>query len=324
VIQNATPLRARALAVRVLLGLGVLAAGASAAPIRFTSMPEARLADVPARSAAPVGLAPSERVAGFESGSPGEPTGVRVGAEGSEKTDQPSRCFVLAHEGVNENEPWPLAAESELVRHHAQHDVVAARSERLVTPRSGRAELQATDAWFDWKTGSARLIERSTVALSRVASGPGGIQVFAARQGKRVHFVVTPPRAPELALDRGSLMGQARQLLLGRSRRDSQLQTLPGIVRTLVISRAGGEVARSECGHARVSLGVDEGGGETARVLADLVVETPQKDEAARTDGRLGVKLRSVAVQLSVSQTSSERAPIPAVSFAWSGKARDI
>jgi hypothetical protein len=82
-------------------------------------------------------------------------------------------------------------------------------------------------------------------------------------------------------------------------------------------------MGRSDCGHARVRLDAD-GGGSAATIQVEVVMR-PAKDEVehSATVAR-EIRVRSLAVHLSVSQTSSDREPVLSVSFGWLGRPRSM
>ncbi len=251
------------------------------------------------------------------------------------KTMPPTACFTTRqyHRGRGDAEPWRLSFEdrpsvhgavkgSPAAQMYSNHGPVAVRSERLVVdPGAASASLKTTDAWFDPETLGTRKIVEKSMSLVRVALGPTDLHVFAARDknGDAVHFVVYLPTA---AGDRDS-----------RARRYSS--------RHWQVHR-GNSGGYSSCGHARVSLSAVPGSGDSGRVQLELELKTKQAPAKKASDkpASVGVggltlpssgssssnikemRIRTLQVNLSVSQSASDQAPIPTVSFGWTGKER--
>jgi hypothetical protein len=148
--------------------------------------------------------------------------------------------------------------------------VAAVHVERLVD-QNGTVALESIDAWVDPSTRGARLIGRSTLPLKLVGSAIGGVKVYAARDrsdaGERVQFVVA---------------------------RD--MQTFSGHMATMMALRQDGRSSHgSGCGHLRVSVAAGENGGESAVVLAPVILpplprtkdgDAPEGDTAKEPAGK--------------------------------------
>lgn len=178
-----------------------------------------------------------------------------------------------------------------------------------------RARLEVTDAWIDPQTLGVRLIGRATIPLTRVADGPEGLLVFAARQEDgSVHFVVKMPE-----LDEQSFGFVGRHALIAR----------------------GANMMSSDCGHARLTLRSARGGGEQGSVRIELAMRDGATKRNASTveasdsplrrlfvgapeapDEIREVRVRPLLVHLSASQTSSASEPLVSVSFGWQGRER--
>lgn len=181
--------------------------------------------------------------------------------------------------------------------------VVLVHSERVVE-NGGVTSLESVDAWVDEKTRGIRVAARGTLPLRQIATGPGGIRVFAARDeredGRRfVQFVVVHPKdAPVSALS-------ARMIT-------------PSI-----------GSAPSVCGHHRVAVPVTRDGDaavvQLTAVLPDLPPGEPSSARPLPPPPAIpghswkDVRARRIRAQFSVSQTSRDPEPVLGMSLAWAG-----
>jgi hypothetical protein len=185
--------------------------------------------------------------------------------------------------------------------------VVQIHSERFVD-EGGSPQLESTDVWLDTRTRGARLASTMTLPLRRVASEPGGIEVYVGRDerpdGKRlVQFVLrrrpdapAPPRAAGLFAAR--IEGTAEPVSTG-------------------------------CGHVRVAMAPAIDGAETA-VLSLQAILPPLGPGERSVATSLGpdpsgapteeIRSRALHLHLGVSQTPSEREPRLSVSASWGGR----
>jgi hypothetical protein len=183
-------------------------------------------------------------------------------------------------------------------------------AERFVAGESGRASLAIADAWVDVRTRGVKLIDRSTLPLSRVFVGPNGLEVYAARDGAALQVVL---RAPDHPTDDAALAGQIRAQLRNLS------AVLPG--------RGGGT---SDCGHLRFALRAPAGVGQMATLQSVAFLpptdgDTPSPPDGESDDARASRELQAMRqrpFQLSVSATSTTTDPSPIVSIAlgWTGR----
>jgi hypothetical protein len=222
--------------------------------------------------------------------------------DGSEDSWSP---FFSTQTQVSASRPTPAMIKAGA---SAQGGVDTVRFERLVT--AGSPRLEGASAFVDPDTGGVKLIARETMPLALVAKGPVGINVYAAREGQNVHFVVTTPTLPE------GLPKQAASTARSLTRRlSAQLAS--------TMFRNG----HSECGHFRATMRSEKGSGEVVTVQAMTVApgEPEPAEEGASPDVQAirAMKKRPVLVNLSVSQSSSDREPVISVSFAWVGKESD-
>jgi hypothetical protein len=204
-------------------------------------------------------------------------------------------------------------------------EVTIVHTERLIE-RQGGVVLELSDVLVDPNTFGARLVNRTSTPLGRVAKGPNNLEIFALREPtpNTVQFVV---RAPLAQADESDSMASVRRRLLAQ---------VPD-------ARRSG-VASSDCGHLRFTLRAKRGDGEMATVMATVVLPTvahgePAIDEEGDDDddreelrrrrqaherSLRSTRTRPVLVNLSISQTTTEKAPLVSVSFAWGGKDQDL
>lgn len=311
-----------------------LAAPKSSVP-RFGALPAGKVAQPP-RGPAP-SVAASERTAYFAVAGHGRDgfggSGIAyvfpsdAEARAYEKSSHPqahlpaAACYVVRRPHEVRGDEWSHNFES---RPHIAIDgspnpALAAHYERLVTGSSPRLEL--ADAWVDPSTRGARSISRSTLPLAPVANGPRGVRVYAAREGRSVHFVVT--RAKSDAPLPGKSIGDKvlSALLPGETGHDPRA-FLEASIGGLTIVGSGGEMGRSDCGHARVRLD-SAGGGSTATLQTEVVLPAREGDGDGIVAAR-EIRLRTLQIHLSVSQLSADREPVLSVSFGWQGRPRSM
>lgn len=184
----------------------------------------------------------------------------------------------------------------------------AFRIERLVRG-DDVATLKMQEGWFDAVTLGAQQTKAYDVTFKRVATGPGEVEVYAARaaDGNSVEIIVYQP------LHDKNVMGTV----------GSHMQVI----------RAS-EHGSSDCGHARVSLRTAPGTGEHGSVQLDIVL--PDEDEADKTSKPKAeaerddhaprkpkeIRVRSLVVHVGVSQGIEDKEPVTTVTFGWHGRER--
>ena len=333
-----------ALAVAAATPDAALAGEGSANRPKISSLPDARLSSMtPTR--APAGVAATEKLAGFHVANPPGANYGKGGQRAGYVMLFPSKaaeeatfgrgagglppapdgtCFALSH-----GEPGPRGLFSNsstmsvlTVPTNRDHygAVRAVRSERLVPGASGRATLEITDAWLDPVTRGVRLARRASVSLVQVASGIGGLDVYAARDGQQAVELVV--RTMTADLRRGQ----------------------PGMTMTIIGDNV---VNNSNCGHARVRLKLEKGAADMVTMNGELML--PSADEpkpppapaadAAEQPGVLArvfgstpgqtlrmrdIRLRQVRVSGSTTWTSRDPEPVLSVSFGWQGRERTM
>ena len=190
-------------------------------------------------------------------------------------------------------------------------NVHVVRVERFVAGENGRASLEIADAWVDAITRGARLLERSTLPLSRVFVGPNGVEVYAARDGDALQVVF---HVPHHLSDDAALDNQLR----------SQVQEM-------AIFLPDGTGANPQSGHMRTTLRAYGGAGqmETLQAVACLPPldgETPpplQDESDQERANREFHAMRLRPYQLTVSATAASTDTDPVVSIARGGTGRE-
>jgi hypothetical protein len=174
--------------------------------------------------------------------------------------------------------------------------------ERLSTDTDG-ATLEATEAFIDLRTLGSRAVSTTTTRFSKVAFGPSGMRVFAARQTDgRVQIVVTGvPTPPGLHGD--TAVGDG----------------LPVLVTSLVSASAAPiDHQQSECGYVHFTLATKEAPGEMATISTPAPPSPVKRDPDDESDpnAQAARQARTISAVVSLSQLPSEPAPLLSVSFA--------
>jgi hypothetical protein len=180
---------------------------------------------------------------------------------------------------------------------HRPLRVTAVHLERLVNHDDGSASLEYRDAWADPVTVSSRLIGSGALHLARVATGPGGLVVYAARDEDVVHVVVQPGPPP------------------------SKEATLRSITRNLT---ALANFGSSDCGFLRATIPADDAEMATFTTSVITAVTLP----APATDGPPGrprtARRRGLLVFASATNSSADREPVLSVTFGWGGREEEF
>ena len=167
------------------------------------------------------------------------------------------------------------------------------RSERFLPGKDGQATLEVAHAWLDTDSLGMRLVDRARIPLRAVQDGPGGLAVYAAREGRRVLFVLRPPLPQP---------GQATGM-------------------SLMFTSSDGNNGSSQCGHLALRLQAERvGDAQLSTVTGELAA--PRDDASAPPDFGREFQVRAFRLTLSESWMSRDPEPVLATSFGWSGKAR--
>ena len=208
---------------------------------------------------------------------------------------------------------WTAALQPQIMLNTAAGNgrprVQAVHSERLVQEPGGGVVLESADAWVDPLTRGARLIGRSTLPLTRVATVLGGSVVYAGKDERTVHVILTAPPNPD------------------SSRRGTQL-----------FAAVDGGLATSQCSYIRVPLETEKGQGRTATFVSELQLQTltqegkpvpedrakvqpPRAAPFVRTE-RLEHRFRPVHVHASVSWAARDKDAVLTVASGWDARER--
>jgi len=339
--------------------LGLLGGGlAGAAAPSFSSLPIGEVSRTPSVDGQPEQVAANEKVPGFYPALPpanqmghvvegtryvtvyGTEEAARQHSQGGfsramgaalgkvpglDKEPPPRFCFVAADQYhlKGDPQPWPNHTQEQVGIHGAVRGSPAAKQfhgaevralhrEQMVMDGPDRATLHMSDVWLDPTTLGVRLIGNSKLTMAKLAAGPSGVTVFGARNrdGETVHFVVHVPRKDEQAFG-----------YWGRH----------------LMAMMGNQSTSSDCGHLRLELPAIPGVGERATVQIEIELSSPddrQDRDAGGVGGAVGtptfmpspmasmkeVRVRTLLVHLSVSQTASDTEPVVSVSFGWLGR----
>jgi hypothetical protein len=184
------------------------------------------------------------------------------------------------------------------------------------------------EALIDLNTLGVRQLSKKSVKLAKVASGPGGMGIFAGHDEKgTIQFLATHPELPKPPSD---------------DVKEDFVERLGDSAERLFVQTPGGSNTESGCGHARFTMASKQGGGQMASVFANAflppaqdldeapaepVEKTENSDEGEFTEQQAERKrrmrvqrIRPFAANLSVSQLASEQSPLLSVTFGWTGK----
>lgn len=342
--------------VTAITALAAVSGLASGAAPRVSSLPRGAMTPTPTIGERPYAIAATEKVDGIHPALQPEtqrtpyPKGVRyvavygTAADAAQHEKQgfanpeagvgTKACFSVADYWHMQNggADWPMQQQgsratlhsatpgSEAVKHYQQQTgPQALHVERLVLEANGSARMRLTDAWLDPTTLGARLIRESSMPLAKVAQGPSGVTVFAVRDEAQdiIHFVVHAPRSEREVTAIG-----ARHFMTMR----------------------GGQMGNSDCGFARISLRNAPGAGESGAAQIEVILPGEKLDPEPPTErpikraalaALLGkpfnpstpqtpreIRVRTLMVHMSVSQSAAGKEPVASVSFGWQGRER--
>jgi hypothetical protein len=217
---------------------------------------------------------------------------------------------------------WPPPA----VKPEPQKDTVDFVRLEKTTQSGDSLTVETVDAFIDLQTMGTHLVSKTSEKLAKVASGPNGLGVYAARADEtHSEFLVTNPELPQPKSD---------------DERQAQLQALQSTASRLVAQLPSGTTSSQGCGYVRFDLAAKPGTGQMATVLAmaflpparDLDAPPPDENTGTENDELSKVqaaflaranraqRARPVAVNVSVSQLASEQSPLLSVTFGWAGK----
>lgn len=210
------------------------------------------------------------------------------------------------------------------------------RLERL-TQTGDAVTVETSEAFVDLQTLGSQPIPNSSASskLVKVATGPNGLGVYAARDDKGAsQILVTNPQLPPTASDED---------------RQAEVQHLTATANRLLTQLPSGASSETGCGYVKLTLSAKPGAGEMATVLATAFLppielnpdEGGQVDESRfetdeMTDEQRkqvhdmvhrenrSQRARTVAINMSLSQLESEPAPVLSVTFGWASKDQQL
>ena len=313
----------------------------STPPIVFKSLPTGHVSRMPGDDGRPAAIAPGAKADGLWVVRPertGMPAGYSevyiVGSEAMAKSfktmggfsgddDGNVGCVMTSMQrgfmGAEDDSPWQSFAETrnELTYHapeakasaeekKANPRVQAAHVERFSATPDGKATLDWSDAWIDPVSAGAKTIAKGSVPLVKVATGPSGLEVYAAREDGWVHFVARTGKVTDE--DAGFMASMARQIQA----------TLP--------NSFGG--ANTDCGFMRISLPAGAKANQMATFETEALLPPAKKAQksdddssgfAARMRSLREIRRRQLLVNVSSTQSSADKEPVLSVAFGWGG-----
>lgn len=265
----------------------------------------------------------------------------------SQLEDTSGACFTEAHLGMmREMDPemakderfteWQQSLSFEAnvwpkSKDNPQSGITAIHSEKVVE-QNGNVSLETVDAWVDPSTRGARLITKASLPLKLVTTAVGGVKVYAGRddrpEGRRyIQFIVMRPRDKKL----------------------QRAGTMWGI-------RQDGNSVHGNCNHLRVGIPTDAKGGDSAVVIAPVILPALKREDADKNEKiadktdkteaapaltvpsskirgakrasmpapqgmtEKEIRIRAMQVQVSVSRTTKDKDPVLSVSFGWANR----
>jgi hypothetical protein len=223
---------------------------------------------------------------------------------------------------------WPPPAPKP-VKAEPQKDTVELIHTEHLGQSADSVTLETVDAYIDLNTMGARAVNKTSVRLAKVAGGPNGIGIFAARDEKgNSQFLVTNPELPQPGADED---------------RQAQVAALQSTANRLVAQLPSGNASETGCGYVRFSLSAKPGSGQMATVLATAFLPPSKEvDDSGPTEEQFesesmseeqmkniremlhrqqrNQRARPVAINVSFSQLESEKDPLLSVSLGWAGE----
>lgn len=346
--------------MNVRLQLGVVAGfllattAASADVPKYADLPKGSLTSPPDDAKKPAAIPAKEKVDGFNVGAQKFDAKVPMGARhvtvfgtaaqaealskgefGGE--DDGSICFSEANRGGGmsfdedaddestqpQQRDWDSSQQSQVhlwlkTKDNPSGGIMAVHSEKVVE-KDGAVSLETADAWVDPATKGARLIAKSSLPMKLMGTAMNGFKVFAARDEragakKRVQFVFMRGENQHAQIRNQGMMA--------------------------ILSDGMGSMG-SGCRHLRVSLPVEEKGGESAVISATIELPSANPDDKKKDEAKdeakkakpgkfrgfrgrsLGggeekeIRVRELQSTISVSKSTRDKEPLVSVSFGW-------
>jgi hypothetical protein len=238
---------------------------------------------------------------------------------------KPSAQTIAALKRMHQWPPPPVKVSKEPLK----DTITAIHTERL-TPTSDGMTLDTAEGFIDLNTMGARIVSKSSAKLTKVATGPSHLTVYASRDDKgNTQFLITNPELPPADSDDDA---------------QAEADRLGNVANRMVAQMPSGGSEETECGYLRFTLTSKAGTGQMATVLATAFLP-PAKDSddnaepdmsrfeaAGMTEDQLkevraelrrenrSQRARTVSTNVSLSQLASEPAPLLSVTFGWASK----
>jgi hypothetical protein len=237
---------------------------------------------------------------------------------------KPSPQTIAALKRLHRWPPPPVKVSKEPIK----DTIVQVHAERL-TQIADTVTLDTTEAFVDLNTMGARAVSKSTIKLTKVATGPNNLTIYAVRDDKgSTQFLVTNPELPPASDDD----------------RQAQVERLSATANRLVAHAPSEFSSETECGFLRFTLAAKPGTGQMATVLATAFLppgndpdgaEEPDMsrfESAGLSEEQLkevraelhretrSQRARALAVNVSLSQLASEPSPLLSVTFGWASR----
>jgi hypothetical protein len=306
--------------------------------IVFRSLPTGHVSTMPSDSTRPASIAPGSKADGiwvvrqprtgmsadiaeaYVVGSEAMAKSIKSGSFSNDE-DNPGCIMTSMQRGSagDDGGPWQSFAESRNQIDWRASSPKASAEEKAMNPRvhsahverfsktpDGKATLDWADAWIDPVSAGAKSIAKGSLSLAKVATGPSGLEVFAAKEDGWVHFVVRTGEVKEE--DAGFLRSMAKQIQA----------TLP--------NDFGG--MSTDCGFMRVSLPAGAKSNDMATFETEAVLPPAKKPGADSTDptdmasklrALREIRRRQLLVNVSTTQSSADKEPVVSVAFGWGG-----
>ncbi len=184
------------------------------------------------------------------------------------------------------------------------------RLDRIERTGGDAATLVMTDVFVDVEQRGLRAHREARMPLTRVATGPGGVQLFAAKDtaSHGVHVVlVTEPQDRRLPLSsHASLTLDSRSSSKDCGLSHALLRSSPGV----------GDVASIELDVLLATTEIAAREPEPPKRIVPLLLPSV----AAPATPQRELRIRKLRVHLSLTQTSSDPGPVLATSVGWAGR----
>jgi hypothetical protein len=323
-------------AVALLSAVSIAAPTAPKAKAKRTSTADVyeRLAEgkleVPTRVTVPKSIPASESAEGFYVEAPAAYGGSDVtyaqifGSKEAAQRQQRGEdatvlgCFQTAYPNSGQEQNWSgNMSPSTIVQNYKSQryggggpdtSVQMVRSDRIVTAADGKLDLEVKFAFVDAETHGVRLHTESRLQLALLGELPGKVQVYGAKSGEDVSFVVRREKQEKERFFFGSVMAAVNSQHVG-----SASDSCP-VVFSMKASKGG---ADSGVVQLDAVLGVTEVENDGGFLAQMPMRHMPMESELPRE-----ARVRSMRIGFSSTWLSEDTKPVVSFSFGWLGKER--